>query len=220
MVPVLAVGFDALNARVEAQSAQATAQQEKLKELQKRLQALTATHTDTTVSRVHRALSQYTQFFQRQLKLIQHLHLLIPAVRSSSIRPEEEALRAALEEMEEDLRRPGGTNKIRSKLNELWALVGAVNAARERGRKAGGEAAVEWTVVDEDGLKQITQILSDQQTGLQHLTKILQRDLKDLGVIMGTNGEGEDGNMNTENRFSASASPYGSTSTLHASAVR
>ena len=31
MVPVLAVGFDALNARVEAQSAQATAQQEKLK---------------------------------------------------------------------------------------------------------------------------------------------------------------------------------------------
>lgn len=31
MVPVLAVGFDALNARVEAQSAQASAQQEKLK---------------------------------------------------------------------------------------------------------------------------------------------------------------------------------------------
>lgn len=31
MVPVLAVGFDTLNARVEAQSGQATAQQEKLK---------------------------------------------------------------------------------------------------------------------------------------------------------------------------------------------
>lgn len=31
MVPVLAVGFDVLNARAEVQSAQATAQQEKLK---------------------------------------------------------------------------------------------------------------------------------------------------------------------------------------------
>ncbi|KAF9224896.1 hypothetical protein BS17DRAFT_779235 [Gyrodon lividus] len=221
MVPVLAVGFDAVNTRVEAQSAQATAQQEKLQELKKRLQALTATHTDTTLSRINRALLQHTQLSQHLLRLVQHLHLLIPAVRSSSIRPEEEALRVALEEMEEDLRKPGGMSKMRSKLNELWALVGAVNAAKERGRKAGGDATVEWTVVDEEGLKQITQILSDQQTGLQHLTKILQRDLKDLGVIMGKNGEGEDGNMSTENRLSAStASLYHPTSTLHASALR
>ncbi|KIJ64710.1 hypothetical protein HYDPIDRAFT_111286 [Hydnomerulius pinastri MD-312] len=221
MVPVLALGFDALNVRVEAQSAQATAQQEKLKELKKRLQSLTATHNDTTLARVHRALSQQTHISHRLLKLIQHLHLLIPAVRSSSIRPEEEALRVALEDMEEDIRRPGGMSKMRGKLNELWALVGAVNAARERGRKVGGDAGVEWTVVDEEGLKQITQILSDQQAGLQHLTKILQRDLKDLGVIMGTNGEGEDSHMSTENRFSGSTSTlYSSTSTLHASALR
>ncbi|KAH0831242.1 nucleoporin complex subunit 54-domain-containing protein [Lanmaoa asiatica] len=221
MVPVLAVGFDALNARVEAQSAQATAQQEKLKELKRRLQALTATHTDTTLSRLHRALSQHTQLSQRLLSLVQHLHLLIPAVRSSSIRPEEEALRVALEEMEEDLRRPGGMSKMRSKLNELWALVGAINAAREREKKARGEGAVEWTVVDEEGLKQITQILSDQQAGLQHLTKILQRDLKDLGVIMGTNGEREDGHTSADMRLSASPSPLNSsTSTLRASALR
>ncbi|KAG8216116.1 nucleoporin complex subunit 54-domain-containing protein [Butyriboletus roseoflavus] len=221
MVPVLAVGFDALNARVEAQSAQATAQQEKLKELRRRLQALTATHTDTTLSRLHRALSQHTQLSQRLLRLVQHLHLLIPAVRSSSIRPEEEALRVALEEMEEDLRRPGGMSKMRSKLNELWALVGAINAAMERGKKAGGEGAVEWTVVDEEGLKQITQILSDQQAGLQHLTKILQRDLKDLGVIMGTNGEREDGHRSADMRLSTSPSLLNSsTSTLHASVLR
>ena len=169
---------------------------------------------------------------------MQHLHLLIPAVRSSSIRPEEEALRVALEEMEEDLRRPGGMSKMRSKLNELWALVGAINAARERGKKAGGEGAVEWTVVDGEGLKQITQvrhlvpkprgitdywfqILSDQQAGLQHLTKILQQDLKDLGVIMGTNEEREDGQPGADMRFSASPSPLNhSTSSLHASALR
>ncbi|KAG9308318.1 hypothetical protein JVU11DRAFT_12082 [Chiua virens] len=211
MVPVLAVGFDALNARVEAQSAQATAQQEKLKELKKRLQALTATHTDTyPVATASRPISTYPALAAA----------FEATVRSSSIRPEEEALRVALEEMEEDLRRPGGMSKLRSKLNELWALVGAINAARERGKKAGGEGAVEWTVVDEEGLKQITQILSDQQAGLQHLTKILQRDLKDLGVIMGTNGERDDGHMGAEMRFSASPSPLNSsTSTLHTSAL-
>lgn len=127
-------------------------------ELKRRLQGLTATHTDTTLSRLHRALFQHTQLSQRLLGLVQHLHLLIPAVRSSSIRPEEEGLRVALEDMEEDLRRPGGMSKMRSKLNELWALVGAINAARERGKKAGGEGTVEWTVVDEEGLKQITQV--------------------------------------------------------------
>ncbi|KAF9224905.1 hypothetical protein BS17DRAFT_779248 [Gyrodon lividus] len=58
--------------------------------------------------------------------------------------------------------------------------------------------------------------------GLQHLTKILQRDIKDLGVIMimRKNGEGEDRNVSTEIRFSASTAPLcGSTSTLHASAL-
>ena len=139
--------------------------------------------------------------------------------------------------MEEDLRRPGGMSKMKSKLNELWALVGAINAARERGKKAGGEGTVEWTVVDEEGLKQITQvrhlapdlwgitdcllqILSDQQAGVQHLTKILQRDLKDLGVIMGTNGDREDGHASADMRFPASPSLLSSsTSTLRASAL-
>ncbi|KAG6330896.1 hypothetical protein ID866_8196, partial [Astraeus odoratus] len=160
LVPVLALGFDALQTRVEAQTQQAAAQQEKLK---------------------------------------------------ASIRPEEEALRVALEEMEEEIRRPGGTSRMRAKLNGLWALVGAVNAARERGRKAGVDGATEWTVVDEDGLKQIAQILVDQQAGLEHLTKILQRDLKDLRVITGDGTEEED---------LSSEKLYSSTSTLHASTLR
>jgi nuclear pore complex protein Nup54 len=95
------------------------------------------------------------------LRLVQHLHLLIPALRSSSIRPEEEALRATLEEIDEEIRRPGGTGRIRGKLNELWALVGAISAARERDRKGGSDGSVEWAVVDEDGLAQIAQVRLD-----------------------------------------------------------
>lgn len=55
------------------------------------------------------------------------------------------------------------------------------------------------------------QILADQQAGLEHLTKILQRDLKDLHVIMGNGTEGDD--LNSERLHS-------STSTLHASTLR
>jgi hypothetical protein len=81
-------------------------------------------------------------------------------LRSSAIRPEEEALRVALDEIEEQVRGPG-VGHIRGKLNELWALVGAVNAARERGRKNGvgpTDGNLEWAVVDDEGLSQITQV--------------------------------------------------------------
>ena len=116
------------------------------------------------MSRLHRATALQTQLTHRVLKVVQHLHLLIPAVRSSAIRPEEEALRAALEDIDQEIRRPGGTGRMRGKLNELWALVGAVTAARERDRKAGG---VEWAVVDEEGLQQIAQVGSVFLCGLR-----------------------------------------------------
>ena len=88
---------------------------------------------------------------------MQHLHLLIPTLRSSSIRPEEEALRAILEEIDEEIRRPGGMGRMRGKLNELWALIGAVKAVRERDAKGVSDGNVEWAVVDEEGLAQIAQ---------------------------------------------------------------
>jgi len=186
MVPVLAVGFDDLQKRVDAQTRQASAHQEKLQELKKRIETLSQRHELSNASRLHRASALQTQLTHRLLRLVQHLHLLIPALRSSSIRPEEEALRAALEEIDEEIRRPGGMGRMRGKLNELWALVGAISAAREREQKGGADGSVEWAVVDEDGLAQIAQILAEQQAGLAHLTKILQKDLNDIAVVRGT----------------------------------
>lgn len=77
---------------------------------------------------------------------------MIPSVRSSAIKPEEEALRALLEEMSEELRRGAG---VKGRVNELWARVGAVAAARER---QGMDGTGEWKVVDEDGLGQIAKV--------------------------------------------------------------
>lgn len=188
LVPVLAVGFDDLQKRVDAQTRQATSHQEKLQELRKRIGVLAQRHELSNTSRLHRASAQQVQLTHRLLRLVQHLHLLIPTLRSSSIRPEEEALRTALEEIDDEIRRPGGMGRMRGKLNELWALIGAVKAVRERDAKGVSDGNVEWAVVDEEGLAQIAQILAEQQAGLAYLTKTLQKDLNDLAVIKGTAG--------------------------------
>ena len=143
--------------RVEAQAQQATAQQERLKEIRARIEKVSERHVLSNAPRLQKLASAQAQLTHRLLRLVQHLHLLIPALRSSSIRPEEEALRAALEEIDGEIRRPGGMGRIIGKLNELWALVGAVNATRGANSK-GSTDGVEWAVVDEEGLNQIVQV--------------------------------------------------------------
>lgn len=207
LVPVIAIGFDDLRERANAQSTQSSSHLQKLTDLSTRLKSLLTEHSVSNASRLQRAHNTQTQLTQRLMRLVQHLHLLIPAVRSSSIRVEEEELRGRLEEMEEELRR----GRVKGKLNEMWALLGAVGAFMERGRGDGQGGPGEWAVVDEEGLAQITQvrpvflvlcyvqgvrgfvdvyiiwqILAEQQAGLQHLTKILQKDQKDLAIIMGS----------------------------------
>jgi len=182
--------------RVDAQTDQAKQHQERLKvssryetamlngthpllfqEIQERLKTLKNNHATSTLIKLSRYSSTQTQLMARLLALIQHLHLLIPAIRSSSIRPEEEELRTRLEKMEEEIM--GGGGRSRGKLGELWAVVGALRA-RGAGAPNGG---AEWQVVDEEGLGRIAQVLSEQQSGLAHLTKILQKALTDLSVI-------------------------------------
>ncbi|THV05397.1 hypothetical protein K435DRAFT_104408 [Dendrothele bispora CBS 962.96] len=170
LVPVLAVGFDSLRERVDAQSTQSTAHKEKLVDLQKRLEALKGHHTTTTVPRLQRYSALQTQLMHRLLKLVQHLHLLIPSVRSSAIGEHEEALRGALEEAVSEIglsgsarsngeARDGRGGKLKSKLGELWAVIGALKA-REESLLATVGSAGEWKVVDEDGLARIAQVNS------------------------------------------------------------
>ena len=75
-VPALAVGFDDLQKRVEAQKAQATAHQEKLKELKTRINTLANRHSTANAPRLQRAAAVQTQLQQRLVRLVQHLHLL------------------------------------------------------------------------------------------------------------------------------------------------
>lgn len=90
----------------------------------------------------------------RLLRLIEHIHLLIPSLRSAAISTEEEALRAKLEKLKDEVQRGLGSGGGRGRVNELWALLGAVKAAKERDAGSGRDG-VEWKVVDQDGLERL-----------------------------------------------------------------
>jgi nuclear pore complex protein Nup54 len=196
---VIAVGFDDLAQRVDAQAQQVTAHTQILEDLRKRITALQTSHSTTSAPRLARATHTQAQLAHRLRALVQHLHLLLPALRASALRPEEESLRATLDALDEEVRGGGrgsaGPGRLRARLNELWALLGAVQAAREREARAGGAKGAAWKVVDEDGLRELAGVLGEQQAGLAHLTRILQKGLRDLTVIEGREVRDEDGRV-------------------------
>ncbi|KIY64027.1 hypothetical protein CYLTODRAFT_425598 [Cylindrobasidium torrendii FP15055 ss-10] len=209
LVPVIANGFGELRMRVDAQKQQSEAHTKIIEEIRKKLDNLTTNHTTTIVPRLARYAQTQMQIAHKVSQVVQHLHLLLPSVRSSAIRPEEEQLAANLEITEAELKNRG---KLAAKVDELWAVFSALKARDETFREQ--RASGEWKVVDEEGLARVAQILAEQQAGLAHLTKILQRDLKDLGVIYGFSAvEADDESMTPENLWS-------STNTLRASVLR
>jgi len=178
---VLALGFEDVKKRVDTQTTNAVNQQAQLAELRARLEAVAQKHTLSTSLRAQKAAIAHTELKQRLTALVRHLHLLIPSVRSSSIRPEEEALRAALENVDDELKRPGGLGRMKGKLSDLWTAVGALAAVKQRANAS--EGSVEWAVVDEEGLNELAQILHNEQQGLMHLTKILKESMAEVDVI-------------------------------------
>ncbi|KAF8607100.1 hypothetical protein BDV93DRAFT_536746 [Ceratobasidium sp. AG-I] len=179
LVPALAIGFDDLKKRTTSQETQYKAHLAALDTLRTRLTEINQKHTESNVSRLARAAQQHTELARRVRALARQLHMLIPSVRRSALGQEEDELRRKLGALEEG----AGMARMGARMNELWAAVGTVQAARERSRREGAGNSVEWAVVDEEGLVTIAQILRDQQNGLAHVSKILQDDLRALKVM-------------------------------------
>ncbi|KAG9001008.1 hypothetical protein FRB94_005032 [Tulasnella sp. JGI-2019a] len=191
LVPVPAIGFEDLQKRVNNQAAFAQHQQTQLKEANDRLEALQQKHQLATSLRAQRTALKQTEIDQGLATLVKTLHLMIPSVRATSIRPEEERLRSVLEAVEDELKRPGGLGRMKGKLSELWTAVSALKAMKERARAAGGGGAdgggggqqVEWAVVDEAALNELTGVLANEQQGLAYVLGVLQQDKADIGVM-------------------------------------
>lgn len=72
-----------------------------------------------------------------------------------SIRPEEEQLRARLESLQQQLRRP---NQFRGKANELWAQLQMIYEAQQMYGGNGVPGQETWEVVDESQLARIAKV--------------------------------------------------------------
>lgn len=159
MVPVIAVGFADLQKRTEVQTRVAGAHYAKLQEISTRLTSLSKSAHLSLSLRLSRAELLESQLSHRTLQLIKHLHLLIPTLRSSSIRRDEEALTLRLEALVAELE--GGRGKkgesLKGRMVELWGLLGEVKSERERDRNAAG-GREGWAVVDENAMNELATV--------------------------------------------------------------
>lgn len=135
-----------------------------VQELSKVVSDLSTKHTISTSVRLVRAATQHSQLTSRLLKLISHLHLLVTPPRGRSIRPEEEALKVALEDVEFQLNHShansaASSSSALSKINEMWALISIIKSRRERERREGGGGNQGWAVVDEGGVREVQKVL-------------------------------------------------------------
>ncbi|KAJ3130540.1 hypothetical protein HK098_000105 [Nowakowskiella sp. JEL0407] len=171
MVPVLATGFGDIKKRMEHQEAYNTAHKAKLEEIRERLdQVEKVRHLETTV-KLKEYQRRHMQIAARVLMVMKKLQVLRNL--GYSIRAEEENLRVRLESMILQLKKP---SQFRGRISELAAQVHML-------KESGGlvaENVVPGLEIDDLTTKLIYEALSEEQTGLAHLTEIVVKDSKDL----------------------------------------
>lgn len=173
LVPVLAVGFPEVKARLELQQAETRRQSVKLNDLRKRLDDLTSKHTLSNSVRIAAISRKQISLHHRLISIARRIHLLIPALRGQSVTLREEQLKSILQNCEMELEsissgvdgKSGTSNsynyttRLRGRINELWALLGNVKAKREVALTSPGTAnQLEWAVVDEGALDDVAKV--------------------------------------------------------------
>ncbi|GAA5914894.1 uncharacterized protein JCM6883_002958 [Sporobolomyces salmoneus] len=170
LVPAIAIGFPSLQKRIDSQSTLNNTHQLLLSQIHSHVSSLSSTHSLTTSLRLLRAQQTSLSLLARLTSLVAKSSGLSSG-RNQSLRREEEELRILLEGMK------GEVERVRNRGNELWTGLGAVRRGRKEGER------VEWAVADEQGFNQIIEVLSDQQRGLDHLTKTLEMMSGDVDTM-------------------------------------
>ncbi|KAH7041793.1 nucleoporin complex subunit 54-domain-containing protein [Linnemannia elongata] len=172
MVPALAVGFDDLKKRMEAQNDMTEMQRIKLEEIEAKMSQITQFHLLQTASKVREFKRRHIQLAQRVLTLMKRVQIL--RNRGVPLRADEEVLRVRLENALEQLRNPA---HFRGKITELWAQLQILKDSK-RLHPAGN-----YEVSDEAQLEGISKVLQDHQAGLQQMTMVLQQDMQDIETL-------------------------------------
>ena len=133
---------------------------------------LSTKHTLTILPLALKLSHSHAQLAARLTALIHHLHLFIPSLRGASLRPEEEALRAKLEALEEDVRgRSDALGRAGGRTAELWGVVGRVKAQKEAGLLHGTGERGGWAVVDPAAFEEIKAVRKLVDFNWRHCTQ-------------------------------------------------
>ncbi|KAM0789122.1 hypothetical protein ACM66B_003176 [Microbotryomycetes sp. NB124-2] len=204
-VPAIAIGFPSIKQRIEHQQRLSETHQQLLDDIHQHLTKLGQTHSLDTSLRVLRAQQASVTLQARLTKLVARVSPLVAAAASSnssstsdkgtlttttsgstttttSLSRKEEELRIELDRLANVVER------TKTRTNEMWSGVGSLKAAKSgsivsSGGSGSGGDGVEWAVVDDQGLKQVLDILSQQQAGLDHLTKTLDSARFEVDVM-------------------------------------
>ncbi|GJJ75025.1 nuclear pore complex protein Nup54 [Entomortierella parvispora] len=172
MVPALAVGFEDLKKRMESQNDMTEMQRIKLDEIEVKMGEIMQFHLLQTASKVREFKRKHIQLAQRVLTLMKRVQIL--RNRGVPLRADEEMLRVRLENALEQLKNPA---HFRGKITELWAQIQILKDSK-RLHPSGN-----YEVSDEAQLEVIGKVLQDQQSGLQHITAVLQQDMQDVELL-------------------------------------
>lgn len=150
LVPALALGFPAVQTRLDLQQRLNLQHQTLLDQIHSHLDSLSSTHSLTTSLRTLRARQNAVALQARVTQLVARAGALTPA-RAASLRRDEDQLRVELEAMRTDV------EAVKARTGELWAGVGALRSHEGTAESAGSEAAA-WAVSDEEGLAKILEV--------------------------------------------------------------
>ncbi|KAG2172778.1 hypothetical protein INT43_000125 [Umbelopsis isabellina] len=165
MVPVRAVGFEALRTRIETQDKQCQAHKIKLEQLEQKIKEVRRKHNIETVVKLQEYKRRHVDLTQRVIQQPVSLTLLTFGVKKFlkyaqilrnkgfSIENEEETLRSKLETVQSRLQQ---SDQFHGKLNQLWAQLQLV---RESSRIYDGQAGDQgWSTVSEKDMATISKV--------------------------------------------------------------
>ncbi|KAI9494689.1 nucleoporin complex subunit 54-domain-containing protein [Zychaea mexicana] len=175
-VPALAIGFEDVKKRMEAQERQSLAQIAILKETQAKVDKLRNTDAVATAKKLEEYKTRHMELIQRVIWLLKKAQVL--RNKGVPLTADEEKLRATLENIQEQLVQ---SEQFHGKLSQLWAQLQLI---KESGRKYGKLDDVHgWNGVSSDNRESITKVLGEQQTGIQHTMDILEKNQRDVEMM-------------------------------------
>ncbi|KAL7324758.1 hypothetical protein PS15p_209903 [Mucor circinelloides] len=172
-VPALAIGFDDVQKRMDEQHKLSEAHSAKLAEIETMIKEIQKKSQLETAVKLEEYKRKHMQAAQRVIKFLKYAQVL--RNKGLSITPDEEVMRARLENIQDQLQR---SEQFHGKLSQLWAQLQFI---KESGRKYGKIDGVdEWDAVSEENMRGITKILDEQNNGVQHIIEVIEADTAEV----------------------------------------